>query len=71
MDLTNAVFNSLEMNPEISFINTPVDLRGRYQYFTEAEINKLREVGYTKEFTALEEGVEKYVRKYLKPELCY
>lgn len=71
LDLTNAVFNSLHMNPEISFIDTPVDLRGRYQYFTEAEIQKLRDIGYTKPFTSLEEGVEKYVGKYLVPEICY
>ncbi len=71
LDLTNAVFNSLHMNPEISFIDTPVDLRGRYQYFTEAEIQKLRDIGYTKPFTSLEEGVEKYVGKYLVPEVCY
>lgn len=71
LDLTNAVFNSLHMNPEISFIDTPVDLRGRYQYFTEAEIQKLRDIGYTKPFTSLEEGVDKYVGKYLVPEVCY
>lgn len=71
LDLTNAVFNSLELKPKISFIDTPVDLRGRYQYFTEAEIEKLREIGYTKEFTPLEEGVDMYVGKYLKSEVCY
>jgi nucleoside-diphosphate-sugar epimerase len=43
LDLTTAVFNGLEMQPNISFIDTPIDLRGRYQYFTEAEIEKLRE----------------------------
>lgn len=71
LDLTNAVFNSLELQPNISFIDTPIDLRGRYQYFTEAEIEKLREIGYTKEFTPLEEGVDIYVGKYLKSEVCY
>jgi ADP-L-glycero-D-manno-heptose 6-epimerase len=71
LDLTNAVFNSINMNPEISFIDTPVDLRGRYQYFTEAEIQKLRDIGYTKPFTSLEEGVDVYVGKYLVPEACY
>jgi ADP-L-glycero-D-manno-heptose 6-epimerase len=71
LDLTNAVFNSIHMNPKISFIDTPVDLRGRYQYFTEAEIQKLRDVGYTKPFTSLEEGVDVYVGKYLVPEACY
>ena len=71
LDLTNAVFNSLGMNPEISFIDTPVDLRGRYQYFTEAEVEKLREIGYTKSFTELEEGVDVYVGKYLVEEACF
>jgi ADP-L-glycero-D-manno-heptose 6-epimerase len=71
LDLTYAVFNSINMNPEISFIDTPVDLRGRYQYFTEAEIQKLRNFGYTKSFTSLEEGVDVYVGKYLVPETCY
>lgn len=71
LDLTSAVFNSLEMQPNISFIDTPVDLRGRYQYFTEAEIEKLREIGYTNDFTSLEEGVDIYVGKYLKSEVCY
>ena len=71
LDLTTAVFNSMKLNPEISFIDTPVDLRGRYQYFTEAEIKKLRDAGYTRPFTSLEEGVDTYVGKYLVPEMCY
>lgn len=71
IDLTRSVFSSLKMNPEISFIDTPVDLRGRYQYFTEAEIQKLRNVGYIKPFTELEEGVDAYVGKYLVNESCY
>lgn len=71
LDLTNAVFNSLEMNPNVSFIDTPVDLRGRYQYFTEAEVQKLRDIGYNKTFTELEEGVDVYVGKYLLEEACF
>lgn len=70
-DLASSVFRSMKMNPEISFVDTPVDLRGRYQYFTEAEIQKLRNVGYVKPFTELEEGVDKYVGGYLKTESCY
>jgi ADP-L-glycero-D-manno-heptose 6-epimerase len=61
----------MKLNPEISFVDTPVELRGRYQYFTEADIHKLREIGYTKPFTDLEEGVENYVGKYLLAEACY
>ena len=70
-DLTQSVFTSLKLKPNISFIDTPVDLRGRYQYFTEAEINKLRKVGYTKPFTELENGVNEYVGKYLVDEVCF
>jgi len=71
LDLANAVFKSMSINPDISFVDTPVDLRGRYQYFTEAEVEKLREVGYKKTFTSLEEGVDVYVGKYLIEEACY
>ncbi len=70
-DLTTSVFKSLNIKPEISFIDTPVDLRGRYQYFTEAKIEKLRKIGYTKEFTELENGVDQYVGKYLMTESCF
>jgi ADP-L-glycero-D-manno-heptose 6-epimerase len=71
LDLTLAVFTSMKINPEISFIDTPVDLRGRYQYFTEADINKLRRTGYSKPFTTLEAGVDTYISKYLAYEACY
>ncbi len=71
LDLTQAVFKSLNLPSKISFIDTPVDLRGRYQYFTEAEIKKLREIGYTKSFVELEEGVDLYVENYLERETCY
>ena len=71
LDLTTSVFNSMNITPDISFIDTPVDLRGRYQYFTAAKIQKLRDIGYTKPFTELEEGVDKYVSEYLMAEVCY
>ena len=71
LDLTTSVFNSMKINPEISFIDTPVDLRGRYQYFTEAEIEKLRNIGYTRPFTELEAGVEQYVGEFLMADACY
>jgi len=71
LDLTISVFNSLNLSPDISFIDTPIDLRGRYQYFTEAEIQKLRDAGYTKPFTSLEDGVRIYVDEYLKSGICY
>jgi len=71
LDLTISVFNSLNLSPDISLIDTPIDLRGRYQYFTEAEIQKLRDAGYTKPFTSLEDGVGIYVDEYLKSGICY
>lgn len=71
LDLTNSVFRSMNINPNISFVDTPIDLRGRYQYFTEAKVQKLRDIGYTKPFTELEEGVDKYVGEYLMAETCY
>jgi ADP-L-glycero-D-manno-heptose 6-epimerase len=71
MDLTTSVFKSMNLAPNISFIDCPVDLRGRYQYFTEADIHKLRDIGYTKPFTELEQGVEQYVNEFLMAEACY
>ncbi len=71
LDLTKSVFHSMKLTPNISFMDTPVDLRGRYQYFTEAEIQKLRSIGYTKAFTELEQGVEQYVGEFLKTETCF
>ncbi len=70
-DLTKSVFTSLKIDPKISFVDTPVDLRGRYQYFTEADIHKLRNIGYRKDFTELEQGVDQYVSEFLVEETCY
>ena len=61
LDLVKAVFKSMGVKEDISFIDTPDDIRDKYQYFTEANMNKLKSIGYTKEFTELEEGVEKYL----------
>ena len=71
LDLTRAVFESMNLNPEISFIDTPPSIRNRYQYFTEAKIQKLRETGYSKSFRDLEQGVGDYVSNYLAYELTY
>lgn len=65
MDLANALFKSLSMKPNIKFIEMPEKLRPKYQYFTKAEMNKLRGVGYNRKFMTLEEGVDDYVSKYL------
>lgn len=62
-DLVTAVFASLQLPPKIEFIDTPVDIRDKYQYFTEASMDKLRHIGYTQTFTSLEAGVKAYVEQ--------
>jgi ADP-L-glycero-D-manno-heptose 6-epimerase len=52
---------------EIEFIDTPADIRDKYQYFTEADMSKLKSIGYSIPFHTLEEGVEDYVKNYLMP----
>jgi len=65
LDLTNATFNALNIKPDIRFIDTPMDIRDKYQYFTQAKMSKLTSTGYLKPFYTLESGVEDYVKKYL------
>ncbi|MDP4282103.1 MAG: ADP-glyceromanno-heptose 6-epimerase [Bacteroidota bacterium] len=65
LDLANSVFSSLSLTPEIEFIDTPLDIRDKYQYFTEARMDKLRSIGYSKPFYTLEQGIEEYVQGYL------
>jgi ADP-L-glycero-D-manno-heptose 6-epimerase len=66
LDLANAVFSALNLPPSIKFIDTPIDIRDKYQYFTEAKMGKLRSIGYSKPFYNLEAAVEEYVQGYLK-----
>ncbi|MEZ4911672.1 MAG: ADP-glyceromanno-heptose 6-epimerase [Saprospiraceae bacterium] len=66
LDLTQAVFKAKDLQPNIEFIDTPIDIRDSYQYFTEAEMQKLRKSGFTSKFTSLEDGVDTYVRQYLR-----
>ena len=70
-DLAAATFTALGLEPKISFIPTPEDIRDKYQYFTEATTEKLRKAGYTKEFTELEDGIRDYVQNYLVPGKYY
>ena len=65
LDLATATFNSLGKDPVIEFIDTPEDIRDKYQYFTEADMSKLRIAGYKKPFTTLEDGVNDYITNYL------
>jgi ADP-L-glycero-D-manno-heptose 6-epimerase len=65
LDLTKSVFKALNITENISFIDTPEDIRDKYQYYTQADMSKLRNIGYFKEFTTLENGVDDYVKNYL------
>lgn len=65
LDLAKNTFKALGKEPNIKFIPTPEDIRDKYQYFTEAKMDKLVAIGYHKPFSTLEEGVEDYVKNYL------
>lgn len=67
-DLALAVFDAMGKKPEISYIPTPEAIRDKYQYFTEANMAKLRKAGYDREMTSLEEGVRSYIQDYLATE---
>lgn len=71
LDLTRNVFNAMGKKEDIEFIDTPEDIRDKYQYFTEANMSKLKSIGYKKPFTTLEEGVADYVKNYLIPNKRY
>lgn len=64
-DLVKATFTGLDKEPNIVYIDMPEDIRDKYQYFTEANMQKLQTAGYDNEFYSLEAGVEDYVRHYL------
>ena len=70
-DLTLATFKAMSRDPIINYIDTPEDIRDNYQYFTEANLNKLRSAGYNNSFTSLEEGVAEYVRNFLNKNAVY
>ena len=64
-DLANSVFKALNKEVTVEFIDTPEDIRDKYQYFTEAVMSKLKGIGYSEPFISLEEGITEYVKKYL------
>jgi ADP-L-glycero-D-manno-heptose 6-epimerase len=68
IDLANAVFSALEKKPNIKFIEMPAAIRDKYQYFTEANLARLRKAGYDAPVTPLEKAVADYVRNYLLPD---
>ncbi len=71
VDLATATFNALQLTPKIEFIDTPEDIRDKYQYFTEANMDKLKTAGYNKPFTSLEAGISDYVVNYLMDSSYY
>jgi ADP-L-glycero-D-manno-heptose 6-epimerase len=70
-DLVKATFAGLDLQPVIEYIDIPEDIRDKYQYFTEAKMEKLKTAGYTNEFYSLENGVGDYVKNYLTKKLFY
>jgi ADP-L-glycero-D-manno-heptose 6-epimerase len=66
-DLVKATFAGLDLPARIEYIDMPEDIRDKYQYFTEANMQKLRDAGYGEAFYTLEQGVGDYVRNYLAP----
>lgn len=71
LDLVRATFAALEKEENISFIDTPEDIRDKYQYYTQAEMSKLKAIAYDQPFTPLEKGVLDYVRNYLSSGAYY
>ncbi len=65
-DLAAAVFSAMGMPVNIEFIEMPGLLRSKYQYYTQADITKLRAAGYTRPFTSLEEGIADYIRNFYR-----
>jgi ADP-L-glycero-D-manno-heptose 6-epimerase len=65
LDLVKATFKAMDVPEKIEFIDTPIDIRDKYQYFTEANMAKLKSIGYKASFTSLEEGVSEYVKNFL------
>ncbi len=65
LDLANAVFAAMDRPAEIAFIDMPEGLRAKYQYFTQASVDRLLQAGYDRPFTSLEQGVDRYVRDFL------
>jgi len=64
-DLVSSTFAGMNLETNIEYIDMPIDIRDKYQYYTQANMNKLINAGYTKPFYSLEEGVVDYVKNYL------
>jgi ADP-L-glycero-D-manno-heptose 6-epimerase len=71
LDLALNTFSAMGRTADITFKDTPEDIRDKYQYFTEAAMGKLRSIGYDQPFTRLEDGIADYVQQYLTPGAYY
>lgn len=67
-DIAKAVFKQSNNQKKIKYINTPVEIRKQYQYYTRADIAKLKSLGYRRKFTTLEDGIQDYIRNHLRNE---
>lgn len=71
LTLATSTFKAMKLVPNIQFVDIPEDIRDKYQYFTEADMRKMRGAGYKKPFYSLEDGVKSYVTRYLLKDLVY
>jgi ADP-L-glycero-D-manno-heptose 6-epimerase len=65
LELMGALYDAVGQTLEVDWIDTPVEIRDRYQYFTQADMTKLREAGYDRPFASVEDGIARYVERYL------
>jgi len=70
-DLVNAIFSGMNVRQHVEYIDTPQDIRDKYQYFTQANMDKLQRAGYNEKFLSLEEGVHTYVKNFLLEHAYY
>ncbi len=70
-DLATAVFSALDLEAKISFVDTPVEIRDKYQYFTQASMTRLRAAGYDRPFSELEDDVAAYLKNFLEQDDPY
>ncbi|KAA9039165.1 ADP-glyceromanno-heptose 6-epimerase [Ginsengibacter hankyongi] len=70
-DLVKATFSAMDLKPDIRYIDMPEDIRNTYQYYTQAEMQKIKAAGYTEKMFSLEEGVDDYIRNYLSKNQYY
>ncbi len=70
-DLVSAVFDAMRADEKVTFIDTPEDIRDKYQYYTQADMQKFLATGYDRKFYTLEQGIQEYVMQYLKTDAVY